>query len=872
MQAPRKALAFLRWFCREDYLEEIEGDLVELFENRHTNLSPSQANRKFTWDVIRSFRLRNIKKIDLSHLVHPIMFQHYVKLGGRQLLRNKAFSGINIFGLSMGIACCLTLLIFVGYESSFDNFHPYAERSYRVVQHTQYPDQTLYWNTTAYPLAEALREDIPELDLVTQAAGPFQRFFTLEKEGMDDYKFESKYVLFVDRFYSEAFDLTWIAGDRKSAFQHPNSIVLTESIAQKCFGQQVPSQSILGKTIMLAGKDPMQVTGIIKDAPGNSNLRYEMLVPYEFFKQNNPYPASNWSGNYQGTTFVVVSDQHRPEEIESSISVWKKKYLTKEDDSRISYKLQPLAEIHTESLYGSSPGSYTMPGNMLQTAKYVGIFILLIAIGNFVNLVTAKSVIRAKEVGIRKTIGSTGFDLFKQFALENSLLVAISVLLALAFSVFLIGEANSAFSIINLQLTFHWTDVGTIAFLGGITTLLGTAYPAIVLSSFKPLQIIKNDLPTSGTRGFSVRKAVTVFQFAIVQLFIIATIIAAVQMDWFRHKSLGFTTDAVVMLPVPQSDKIETFKNLLTNNPEINDVAIGSGPPMAVNGFQLGTRFRTSDMPDTDGFEAEMKIGDRNYLDFYGLELISGRNFTGNKMEFDEFIVNERLLKSLGWTPEDAVGRKLTINEGEATVIGVVKDFHNNSLQHDISPCIILNWSYFQDQAFVRISNINPQVLESLEQSWKTSFTKSVYKYEFVDDSIAREYFVETLSFKGFTLFSIIAVIIGSLGLIGLMTFITTQRTKEVGIRKVLGATVAELVLFFSKEFTVLIGIAFLLALPFAYFLMQYWLEDFAYRIEMSWWMFLGGGILTLIIAGLSSGIQATKAALANPIKSIKTE
>lgn len=293
---------------------------------------------------------------------------------------------------------------------------------------------------------------------------------------------------------------------------------------------------------------------------------------------------------------------------------------------------------------------------------------------------------------------------------------------------------------------------------------------------------------------------------------------------------------------------------------------------MAVNGFQLGSRFRTSDMPEENAFETELKIGDPNYLDFYELDLIAGRNFTNNKENFDEFIVNERLLKSLGRTPEDAVGRKLSINEGEATVIGVVKDFHNNSLQYDISPCLILNWNYFQDQAFVKVSNINPQVLQSIEKSWKDSFTTSVFKYEFIDESMAREYFVESLSFKGFTLFSIIAIVIGSLGLIGLMTFVTTQRTKEVGIRKVLGATVTEIVLFFSKEFTFLIGIAFVLAMPLAYYLMQHWLEDFTYRIEMSWWMFLAGGIITLLIAGLSSGFQAIKAALMNPVNSLKSE
>ncbi|MCL6258316.1 ABC transporter permease [Aquiflexum sp. TKW24L] len=872
MYPPKKALAFLRWFCREDYLDEIEGDLRELFENRYSNLSPSKAKWKFTWDVIRSFRLRNIKKFDISHFIYPIMFQHYAKIGGRHLLRNKAFSAINIFGLSVGIACCLSLLVFVEYESSFDNFHPYATRSYRIVQHTKYPDQTLYWNTTAYPLAEALRADFHEFEMVTQTAGPFQRFFTVDNGGKEEFQFESDYVLFVDPFYPKAFDLTWLAGDKNSAFQLPNSIVLTESIAEKFFGKYVSGQSILGKTIMLAGKDPLQVTGLVRDVPGNSTLRYEMLVPYEFFRQNNPYPASNWSGNYGGTTFVVASEQHELEEIESSISSWKKKYLNEDDDSRISYKLQPLATIHTETLYGNSPGSYLMPNSILQTARYVGIFILLIAIGNFVNLMTAKSVIRAKEVGIRKTIGSTRFDLFKQFTLENSLLVAISVLLALVFSVVLINEANSAFSVINLQLKLNWTDLGLVAVLGGVTVLLGTAYPALFLSAFKPLQIIKNDLPIARTRGLSMRKAVTVFQFAIVQLFVIATIIAAVQMDLFRNKSLGFSSEAVLMLPVPQSDKVEIFKNQLEQNPDIKDIAIGSGPPMAVNGFQLGTRFRTSDMPEENAYETELKIGDTNYLDFYELDLIAGRNFSGNKANFDEFIVNERLLKLLGWTPEDAIGRKITINEGEATVIGVAKDYHNNSLQHDISPCIIVNWDYFQDQAFIKISDLNPQVLQSIEKSWKDSFTTSEFKYEFVDESIAREYFVEALSFKGFTLFSIIAIVIGSLGLIGLMTFITTQRTKEVGIRKVLGATVTEIVLFFSKEFTLLIGIAFVLAMPFAYFLMQHWLEDFTYRIEMSWWMFLFGGLITLLVAVLSSGFQATKAALANPIKSIKTE
>jgi ABC-type antimicrobial peptide transport system permease subunit len=795
-----------------------------------------------------------------------------MKVGGRNLLRNKAFSTINIAGLSLGLTCCLLLFIFARYESGFDLFHPWSDKTYRIVQHTRYPDQTLYWNTTAYPLAEALRNDFPAFQLVTQTAGPLKRFFTVENGRDENVQFESSFVLYVDAFYPKVFNLDWISGDQRTAFRNPNSIVLTERIAENCFGKINTGHSVLGRTVLLNGKDPMLVTGVVKDAPGNSNLRYEILVPYEFFKQNNPYPANNWSGNYTGTTFVVLPEKHSLSDIESSIASWKKKYLNPEDDQRISYHLQPLKDIHTETLYGSAPGGYTMPRSILNAASFVGIFILLIAIANFINLVTANSVARAREVGIRKIIGSTRSDLFRQFTLENTLLVFITILLSIGLSHFLLNQLNIFFSRINLQLNLQWSDTAFVLALGGLTILLGTLYPAVSLSSFRPLQIIKNDLPLGRTRGFSLRKSLTVFQFSIVQLFVIGAIVVAAQMNFFRSKELGFSSEAVVMVPVPQFDKIDAFKNSVLQHKDVDEVAIGSGPPMAINGFSLGTRFRQPGQQDLEGLEAEMKICDANYLTFYNLELVSGRNFSSNKDTFDEFIVNERLIKSLGWTPEEAIGRKLVINEGEATIIGVTRDYHNSSLQNVITPCILLNWNYFQDQAFVRIKNIRPEVLQSLEEAWKSTFTTSVFKYEFIDDAMANEYFVETLSFKGFTLLSIIVIFIGCLGLIGLMTFLTSRRTKEVGIRKVLGASVPEIIIFFSKEFVVLIVTAFVIALPFAYYLMTQWLEGFTYRIELSWWMFVSGGVITLIISLLTSGVQSVRAAVVNPVESLRRE
>lgn len=864
---PKRPLQFLRWFCREDYLEEIEGDLVELFEKRAEASSLKKAKWKFLWDVITSFKLRNIKALKSTPPL--IMFQHHLKIGSRQLLNNKAYSVINILGLSIGITCCLVIFIFIKYESGFDNFHKHAGETYRVVQHTKFPDQTLYWNTTAYPLAEALRNDFSELELVTQTAGPVNRFFSFEN---DDNRFESNYVLFVDPYYPKVFNLNWVLGDPITAFQHTNSIIITEQIATKYFGDQSNNTSILGKTIMLNGKDPLQITGVIKDVPGNSNLRYEILIPYEFFRQNNPYPAANWSGNYQGTTFLVLPDKLSKENVESRVAGWKKKYMNPEDDQRISYYLQPLQDIHTETRYGSSPGGYTMSKRILNALVFVGIFILLIAIANFINLTTAKSTARAKEVGVRKIIGSTWFTLVRQFILENTLLVFITLVISLGITHVLLGQLNAFLHTINLQLTLKWSDVGLVLALGLLTILLGTLYPALVLASFKPLQIIKNNLSTRSEKGFAMRKSLTVFQFSIMQLFIIAAIIVGMQMHYFKNETLGFSTDAMISVRVPQFNKLNEFKNTLLQNKDVNKVSFGSGPPMAVNGFALGTLYRLPSQSGEEGLEAEMKVADLNYLDFYGLELVSGKNFSESKFEFDEFIVNERLLKSLGWTPEEAIGKRLAINEGEATIVGVVRDFHNTSLQHEITPCVLLNWNHYQNQAFIHLSRVKPEVLESIEKSWGQTFTSSIFQYEFVDDSIAKEYFVETLSFKGFTVFSIIVALIGGLGLFGLMTFITSRKTKEVGIRKILGASASEIILLFSKEFVSLIGVAFLIAVPLAYVAMQRWLEGFTYKIELTAWMFLSGGIITLLVALITSGFQTVKAAIANPVESIKSE
>ncbi|MFY0602616.1 MAG: ABC transporter permease [Flavobacteriaceae bacterium] len=799
------------------------------------------------------------------------MLKHYLKIAWRNLTKNKVSTIINVVGLSIGISTCIVLLIFIQYESTFDTHHERGKETFRVVQHTQYPNETLYWNTTAYPLAKAMRDDFPDIDLITQTSGPTKRTFSVEKDNGEVERFEEPKVLFADNFYTQVFDLEWLAGNKNIALKEYGSVVLTESLAKKYFGNNNQNyETILGKVIKLNSKDPLTVTGVIKNIQSNSNQLFNMLVSYQFFKENNPYPSRNWSGNYQGTTFVVLQNQQQKSTLEAKIINWKKKYLKPEDDKRISYFLQPLSSIHNETLYGSSPGSYIMPAETLWIGFLVALFILVIAIVNFINLITAQSTTRSKEVGVRKVLGSTRFNEIYQFLLENTLIIIFTLGLSVFIAYGLLNQLNHFLSVINLDLHLKWSHLWVVSLIGVVTVLLAAIYPAFVLSSFKPITALKNNVTFKRAHSFTLRKSLIIFQFVIVQFFVIAAIVVAIQMNYFKNEKIGFSTEAVVITKVPRFDKLDAFKSSLLQYSDIAEVSFGSGPPMGVNGISYGTTYRIPEESINEGKDSEMKVGDVNYIDFYNLEIIAGRNFIATKNRFDEFIVNEKLLKSYGWSAEEAIGKRLIINEGEATIVGVVKDFHNNSLQYEITPCILLNWNAFQNNAFIKMTNFDG--LSSIDKTWKALFPEAVYNYEFLEDVIAKEYTVEKLIFNGFKVLSVLAISIGCLGLLGFMSFVIMRRTKEIGIRKVLGAGVVRNVTYLSKEFIILILVAFLIATPIIYYFMSVWLENFTYRIALSPWMFFSGGIITLIISLIISSFQSINAAIVNPIKSIKSE
>lgn len=801
------------------------------------------------------------------------MFSNFFVTAWRNALRHRAYTLINIVGLSIGLTCCLVLMIFGRYETSFDQYHQYTSQTFRVVQQFKMPEQTLYWNTTAYPLAEALRNDFSEFAMVTQASGPDFRPFSVTRPDGALERFEEK-VLFVDNEYPKVFDLKWLAGDSHTALSQPQSIVITARVAEKCFGPLTDPAVILGKTIVL-NKDPLLITGVIEDAPGNSSLQYHMLVPYEFFRRNNPYPTGNWSGNYQGTTFVVLKEGVNVRDIEAQISGWQKKYLKPEDDARIVYQLQPLKSMHNDDTYGSAPGSYAMPMRNIHAAYAIALFVLIIASVNFVNLATAQASSRAKEVGVRKVMGSTRWVLIRQFMMENTLLILVTLIFSIGFTTLALDVLNDKLQIIHLTLRFEASYVMLAAAVGMLVIALAAVYPAVALSGFRPAEILKNRIQLSDGKGGSLRRPLIVLQFVVVQVFVIATVIVARQMHYMQSADMGFESESIIKIPVADTEHAAALKQRLLLLDGIEDVTFGSGPPQMVDGQGLGTSFRQPGQEVTEGQESEMKGIDTNYLAFYNIPLIAGRNISTPKWPFDEFVINERAARAMGWSPEEAVGRKLAINEGEATVVGVVQDFHNNALQNQISPCIMINWSAFQGQAFVKLRkgvDHTSNTLGAIEETWQTIFPEKIYRYSFLTDSMQREYTLENLVLNGFFIFSVLSVLIGAMGLLGMISFMTARKTKEVGIRKVLGASVQQIILLFSKEFIWLVGIAFIIASPLVYLGMSQWLADFAYRISLSWWMFALGGGLALLIAMTTIFFQSARAAIANPVNSLRSE
>lgn len=801
------------------------------------------------------------------------MVRNYLLITLRGFIRNKNYSLINILGLSIGLTCAIIIYLLISYELRFDRFHSRVDRIYRVVRDSENSSGVEHSGVTPYPFIAAFRNDFPDVPLNTQLHDNEETLV-----GVGGKKMMLNPVIFADSLFFEIFDFKVLSGDPRKALAEPNKVFLTESTARKLFKDDEYSSIKINNLI------EAEVAGIIADPPSESHLQFEMIVSMpSLTKSFLGFSLEQWGMNAQGFSYIVLPENKTVNEIEKQLESFVKKYYGEEEKKNV-FTLQPLSDVHFNTDYSHAAVSKSH----LVAPALLAIFIMGIACMNFVNLATALAVKRSKEIGIRKTLGAVRRQLTFYFLGQTFVLTAFSVLISLGLVEWLLPWLTT---FLEKQLTADlfgdWNLVGFLFALLVIVTLLSGLYPAVILSGFNPAAVLKGNMMTRNYSGASLRKVLVVFQFLIAQALIIGTLIVADQMNYFRNEPLGFKKDAIVnvSLPTRKQEVAETFRSHLEADSRIKSVSLSIGPPISDNG--IGTNFRITESDPSVFYDANIKTADENYISTYGLKIIAGRAMTaaeaklaGEPYEWDErkyvLVINESAVRRLGFSsPEEALGKFVTVglNDISAPVVGVIQDFHTSSMHNAIDPVAIINFPYFYVDAGIEVETTNlSETIAFIEKTWNELHSDYYFEYSFLDQQLGKLYKQEERMLTLFEIFSGMAIFIGCLGLYGLISFMANQKTKEVGIRKVLGASVSSIVFLFSKEFVKLILVAFVIAAPAAWYVMNKWLEEFAYRVKIDWSVFLISILATLVIAFLTVGIRALKAALADPATTLRTE
>ncbi len=808
------------------------------------------------------------------------MFRLFWKTVIRNLWKNRTNAIINMVGLAMGLASCLFLYAFLKYEYTFDINQPKAEQIYRVNITKDYPNRTLRDGNTESMLVTAIRNEIPNLEGIIQVIGPTNALVTIDPNTDQSRIFEEKRNLFyADTAFLSHFEYDFIAGNPKTALDDINNIVLSSKLVRKYYPDFVGREmDLLGKSIELHEEFTVTITGVIDNPPANSTIPFEALISAEIYYKLNEWDRDNWGNIAAGMTFVVLQPNQSIASVETQLKQIVQKYRHEDDAKIISYSLLNLLDIHSDPSWGYA-GNYTTQKPMVIGFSVIGIFILISACINFINLQTAQSVNRAKEVGIRKVMGSSRWQLISQFLAETLILTSVAFLFALWIAEIALSEWNKLLSIVQMNMVLDWSVIGVGLLLIALVTLLAGFYPAIRLSGYEPVKALQNKFAVDkgGHKGtLFLRRTLVIVQFVISQLLLICTIVVALQMNYFVNKDLGFNTEQVLHISnfKPNQNQINQLAQGLSEIPEIEAFSISSGPP------QTGTRYNTTfievGQEDKGDMRTENKFVDHRYLDFWDVELIAGRNFRAD--EYDDtiqgFIVNEALVKQLEVdNPREAVGKMLKSYGTRAPIVGVVKDFHNNVLNDEIGPVIMFCWNINSDGVDVKVNRGNyAAVLPQLETLWRSVYPSRTFAYLPMDDYMLQGYIVEDIMFKSIRVFAIIAILIGCLGLYGLVSYMAIQKTKEIGIRKVLGASYQQVLFIFSRKFFLWIIIAFAIAAPVAFQAMQLWLSNYAYRIELGWYIFALSLLVSIVLTAATISYKAIKIVLRNPVHALRYE
>jgi len=808
------------------------------------------------------------------------MFKNYFKIAWRNLMRNKSYASINVTGLAIGIAACLLIFLVIQFETSFDNYHAHKDRIYRIVTVNSGPDGTHAGAGTPLPLVEGMKLDFPEIkQLANIMKNDGSHYAVGDGQGGAAKKFKEDLAYYADPGFFRIFNFKWLAGDKNTALAAPNTIVLSRDEADKFFGDW---HTAMGKIIRYENKRDLKVTGILENAPVNTDFPMKLAVSWVTLigkggdLSNN---AQDWISTFgDRNCYIILPSGMNEKQFNNELAAFAKKHVPAPYNKNEIFQLQALKDMHYNTEVGIYSG-HPFGKQLINVISLIGLFLLIIACVNFINLATAQAVNRSKEVGIRKVLGSNRYQLVLQFISETLIITLFAVILASIISLIAMPMLNN---LLEIQLSMSFlADPIVILFLAGVVigvTFLAGFYPALVLSGFNPIAALRNKINAGRASGISLRRVLVVGQFCVAQFLVIGTLVLIYQMNYFRGKSLGFNKDAVITVPFPGDSisraRVGALKDQLLQQPGIKDVSVSLYAPSDNSGWFSDFKFNNA-AKQVD-FGACLKWADVDYFKLYDIQFVAGGPY--NKADtISGYVVNETLIHKLGITnPKQAIGKYIMLwndKKLNARITGVVKDFNISSLKNAIPPVLMGPWKAQYSKLNIKIQSLNVrQTLASVEGLWNKTYPEGVYEYHFLDKTIADFYKNEDELSTLFKIFAGVAIFISCLGLYGLVSFMALQRTKEVGIRKTLGASVGHIIYLFSKEFTVLIVIAFAVSGPIGYYFMHKWLEDFTYRITIGPDIFIMALLASVAIAWTSVGYKALRAALANPVKSLRSE
>ncbi len=793
------------------------------------------------------------------------MIRNYIKIAWRNLWRRRGFTFINITGLSLGMTASFLMLLYVGFELSYDTFHSKSDQIYRVVADIKTPSDNIEANITAWAVPPNLQKDFSE---VVSAVRINDINMLVRK---DDLKFKETQVISADSSFFSVFDFKLVQGNPKDVLTKQFSLVLSETAAKKYFGSQNP----VGQSLKITEEGyNATVTGVMEDFPNNSHIQADIILSMTTFSQNLDKELDTRWGSYDAAAYILINPNTDPEQLASKFPAFLEKHsgtFMKESKMFVTLVLEPLEGLYLNTTRGGTGG-----GSMTNVYIFsiIAIFILLIAAINFINLTTARSVERAKEVGIRKVMGAEKQQLSLQFIGESVITCLLAFLITVLFTALALPFFNDiAGKVINEGL---FSNYATILKLLGMSLAIGVfagIYPSLVLSSFKPIKVLKGNFST-GSKGVLLRKSLVIIQFTISIILMTGTIVIYNQMNYMQNQELGFNKEQMLILETPPSDSQASLKNAITNIPGVISSSLGSSAP------GLGNSSAYSEIENKKGdlqiANLELYFVDHEYIPQFDLTLLAGRGFSKDfaSDSTQAMVVNEETIKLLGYSdPKDAIGAKFKQWGREGQIIGVIKDFHFSSLENNIRPLTMRMEANNNDLIAVKLAPQHiQQTIAAIETQWESFLPNQPFDYFFLDDSFNEQYQSEERFGNLFLYFAALAILISCLGLLGLAAYSTLQRKREIGIRKVIGASVTEIVNLLSKDFLKLVLIAFVIASPIAWYVMDSWLQDFAYKIDISWWMFVVSGGFALCIALLTVSFHAIKASISNPVNSLRTE